>query len=213
LREKTREEFLAVGVARRHPAGKTILNQGERGSHVFLLLTGWVKVIGADASGATVLLDIRAGGDLIGEMGALGNAPRSASVVACTELLVKQIPGVELTNFLLRHPDAAIEVASMISDRFRWANRRRIDFATCPADVRVARILIELCHAYGRARENRWDLDVSLTREELASLAGVALSTAEKIIRVFQRDGLVSSRYRALTVIDMRALRERAKLV
>jgi CRP/FNR family cyclic AMP-dependent transcriptional regulator len=210
LRERTREEFLALGFARRHPQGKTILAQGDRGTFALLLLSGWVKVIGADSSGETALLAIRAGGDLVGEMGVLDHATRSASVVTCTDLVVRQIAGTEFERFLARHPDAAIEVASMISERFRWANRRRVEFATCPADVRVARILLDLCSAYGRIQGNRGELDVALTRDELASMAGVALSTAEKIVRSYQREGLVSSRYRALTVTDLTGLRRRA---
>lgn len=210
LREKTREEFLTLGFVRRHPQGKTILSQGEQGSFALLLLSGWVKVIGADPSGETALLAIRAGGDLIGEMGVLDHTPRSASVVTCTDLVVRQVPGTEFERFLSQHSDAAIEVAGMISERFRWANRRRIEFATCPADVRVARILLDLCATYGRLDGNRCELDVALTRDELASMAGVALSTAEKIVRTYQRQGLVSSRYRALTVTDLSGLRHRA---
>jgi CRP/FNR family cyclic AMP-dependent transcriptional regulator len=211
LRGRTRDGLLAAGVIRRYPAGRTIMVQGEPASHVLLLLSGWVKVIGADASGDTALLAIRSIGDLIGEMGVLDKAPRSATVVAATELVTKQISATELAGFLSRHPDAAVQVASVISERFRWANRRRIEFATCTAEVRVARLLIDLCAAHGWANGDAWEFDIALTREELASMAGIALSTAEKIVRTFAREGLVSSRYRALTITDMRGLRFRAK--
>ncbi|MFD1048636.1 helix-turn-helix domain-containing protein [Kibdelosporangium lantanae] len=51
-----------------------------------------------------------------------------------------------------------------------------------------------------------------MTREEIASIAGIKLSTAEKIIRSFQQSGLVTGRYRGIVVLDMPRLREQAEL-
>ncbi|CAM4184020.1 Crp/Fnr family transcriptional regulator [Kibdelosporangium persicum] len=211
LSERTREDFLAVGVSESRPAGMTIISQGETDSSALLLLHGSVKVQATDPAGERTLLAIRVGGDLIGEMAALDVGPRSATVIACTDIFFKRMTKAELRNFLARHPDAAIEVATMLSERLRWADRRRIEHGR-PASVRVARVLVDLYEAYGTRSGGRWDLSVPLTREELASIAGVKLSTAEKIIRTFQQEGLVSGRYRGIAVLDMAGLRLRAEI-
>jgi CRP/FNR family transcriptional regulator, cyclic AMP receptor protein len=211
LSDRTREDFLSVGVSEGRPTGATIINQGEEDSSALLLLHGSVKVQATDPTGERTLLGIRVGGDLVGEMAALDVGPRSATVISCTDILFKRISRAELRNFLARHPDAAIEVASMISERLRWSDRRRIEHGR-PASVRVARVLVDLYEAYGTRNGLRWDLGVPLTREELASIAGIKLSTAEKIIRNFQQDGLVSGRYRGIAVLDMTRLRVHAEI-
>jgi CRP/FNR family transcriptional regulator, cyclic AMP receptor protein len=211
LSDRTREDFLSVGVSEGRPNGVTIINQGEADSSALLLLHGSVKVLATDPTGERTLLGIRVGGDLVGEMAALDVGPRSATVISCTDILFKRITRAELRNFLARHPDAAIEVASMISERLRWSDRRRIEHGR-PASVRVARVLVDLYESYGTRVGPRWDLGVPLTREELASIAGIKLSTAEKIIRGFQQDGLVSGRYRGIAVLDMARLRLHAEI-
>jgi CRP/FNR family cyclic AMP-dependent transcriptional regulator len=211
LKDRTREDFLAVGVSESWPAGKAIIKQGELDSSALLLLRGSVKVVADDPGGERTLLAIRVGGDLIGEMAALDLGPRSATVYACTDVFCKRMTRAELRNFLARHPDAAIEVAGMLSHRLRWADRRRTEYGR-PASVRVARVLVELYESYGNRNGGRWELTFPLTRVELASLAGIKLSTAEKIVRSFQQDGLVIGRYRGLAVVDMNTLRDRAEI-
>jgi CRP-like cAMP-binding protein len=211
LSDRTREEFLAVGVSESKPPNVTIIKQGELDSSALLLLHGSVKVQATDPGGERALLAIRVAGDLLGEMAALDVGPRAATVISCTDIFYKRMTRAELRNFLARHPDAAIEVASMLGERLRWADRRRIEHGR-PASVRVARVLVDLCESYGTRTGGRWDLGVPLTREELASIAGIKLSTAEKIIRTFQQDGLVSGRYRGIVVLDMARLRTQAEI-
>jgi CRP/FNR family cyclic AMP-dependent transcriptional regulator len=211
LTDRTREDFLSVGVSETRQAGMTIIKQGELDSSALLVLHGSVKVQATDPGGERTLLAIRVAGDLLGEMAALDVGPRTATVISCTDIFYKRMTRAELRNFLARHPDAAIEVANMLGERLRWADRRRIEHGR-PANVRVARVLVDLCEAYGSRSGNRWDLGVPLTREELASIAGIKLSTAEKIIRTFQQDGLVSGRYRGIVVLDMARLKARAEI-
>ncbi|RSM59552.1 hypothetical protein DMH04_55695 [Kibdelosporangium aridum] len=212
LSDRTREDFLAVGVSESRPAGMTLYTQGETDSSAMLLLHGSVKISGSDPAGERTLLAIRVGGDLIGEMSALDVGPREATAITVTDIFFKRMTRAELRNFLARHPDAAIEVATMLSERLRYADRRRMEHGR-PASVRVARVLVDLYESYGIRTGMRWDLSVPLTREELASIVGIKLSTAEKIIRTFQQEGLVTGRYRGIAVIDMARLRLRAEIM
>ncbi|MBP2322656.1 CRP-like cAMP-binding protein [Kibdelosporangium banguiense] len=212
LTNRTREDFLVIGVSESRPAGARIISQGESDSNALLLLHGSVKVIATNSAGERTLLAIRTGGDLIGEMAALDVGPRSATVITCTDVFFKRMTRAELRNFLARHPDAAIEVATMLSERLRWSDRRRIEHGR-PASVRVAQVLVDLYEAYGTRVGNRWNLSMPLTREELASIAGIKMTTAEKIIRSFQQEGLVSGRYRDFSILDMSRLRLRAEVL
>jgi CRP/FNR family transcriptional regulator, cyclic AMP receptor protein len=212
LNDRTREEFLSIGVSEGRPAGMTLYTQGENDTSAMLLLYGAVKIIGRDPAGERTLLAIRVGGDLFGEMSALDIGPREASAIAVADVFFKRVNRAELRNFLARHPDAAIEVATMLSERLRFADQRRMEHGR-PASVRVARVLVDIYESYGTRTGARWDLGVPLTREELASLAGIKLSTAEKIIRTFQQEGIVSGRYRGIAVIDMARLRARAEML
>jgi CRP/FNR family transcriptional regulator, cyclic AMP receptor protein len=114
---------------------------------------------------------------------------------------------VLLREFLDHTPDAWPGVASSLSAHLRWANTRRAEFVTCPAPMRVGRVLAEIVQQYGEHTPSGWDLDVSLTQADIASLAGVALATFEKALRVMQHMGLLRRRYRRIVVVDLIGLR------
>ncbi|WP_233160655.1 Crp/Fnr family transcriptional regulator [Actinophytocola xanthii] len=187
--------------------GERVLREGEDGDAVYVLLAGVVKVsaVGGDRES---LLAIRAAGDLVGEMSVLLRRPRSATVVPCVETTARVLSGTAFRTYLHNHPAAAIELAGMLGERLRWANDRRVDVAALDARARVRRVLVALVESFGRPVSRGWDLGVRLTQEDIASLAGVRLNTAEKALRELSRGSLVGLGYRHVVVHDLDGLRD-----
>lgn len=210
LAEPTLGTLLGLGTTAKFPAGRRLMRLGEFGQTAYLLLDGCVKVLGNE-DGREPLLAIRVGGDLVGEMAVLSRLPRSATVTTCSTVSAKTIQGTELLTFLANHPDAAVALASAISQQLRWANERRVDFASLDPKTRICRVLLTLAQAYGHDVDGGRDLGAPLTQDEIASMAGVRLATAEKALRALANAGLVRLGYRSITVLDMPRLRIAAK--
>ncbi|WP_436501320.1 Crp/Fnr family transcriptional regulator [Actinokineospora sp. HUAS TT18] len=206
LPARARDGLLELGTGVRFPSGRTILRQNEDGATAYLLVQGCVKVIANDSDRES-LLAIRVGGDLVGEMAVLSGRPRSATVVTCAPTAARAIPADRLRAFLAATPDAAIELAAMLSDRFRWSNERRLASAALDPRGRVSRVLLSLAETYGHTRSDGTHLGAPLTQADIASLAGIRLPTAEKVLRGFADAGLVGLGYRDIRVLDHEALR------
>ncbi|MDT7787576.1 MAG: hypothetical protein QOF58_5995, partial [Pseudonocardiales bacterium] len=189
-----------------------LLRFGDPGDHAILLLSGVVKVLVNSPVGAEVLLAVRIGGDLVGEMAVLDGSNRSANVVACGEVWARVIRRAEINLFLEKTPQAAYEVSRTISGRLRWSDRRRVDFVARSPLGRLAHVLAEMAETYGRRLDGRWELDIPLTQAELGSLAGMARRTVEKRFAELVAAGVVESSYRGYTVLDMDALQRVADL-
>ncbi|MEU3843169.1 Crp/Fnr family transcriptional regulator [Streptomyces sp. NPDC028635] len=217
LRDATRLELLRQGTPITYPPHRALLQQGDDSRHVLLLTSGVVKVVASTESGYDMLLSVRIGGDLVGEMAAFEERPRSGTVIACGDVAARVIQVGALEAFLSRHPDAMRAILHMLCARLRWANRRRIDFRAYDSLTRLARVLAELSQAYAQPVPDgdgkRCDLGVTLTQGELASLAGLALNTAEKSLAALTAKGLVERSYRSITVCDVPKLLEFAKVV
>ncbi|SEK69085.1 Crp/Fnr family transcriptional regulator [Streptacidiphilus jiangxiensis] len=205
LRPDTAEAVLEIGTPVIYPAHRWILRQGEEGSHVILLVSGFVKVLLNAETGYEMLAAVRVGGDLVGEMAAFESRPRSGSVIACGEVRARVVQREALEQFLAARPDALRGVIRMLSARLRWANQRRVEFQAYDAETRLARVLVELSHSYGLTEPGRPRsvLALTLTQSELASLAGLKLATAEKALAGLTRIGLVERNYRSVTVNDV----------
>ncbi|CCH35434.1 Transcriptional regulator, Crp/Fnr family [Saccharothrix espanaensis DSM 44229] len=209
LRDNTRQELLNIGTVVRYTADREVIEQDAKDTHVLLLLDGVVKVQTTDETGDTALLAIRVAGDLVGEMAALDQKPRSATVVTCGDVVAKLITSGELMSFLHRRNDVFVELIGMINDRLRWANQRRRDFLSHPAAERVARVLAELVQTYGREEAAGWTLGIPLTKVELASIAGMKPRTAEKAFSDLRKAGVVVSHLRRdVLVPDLESLRK-----
>lgn len=200
-----------------YPAHRPLLQQGDESRHVLLITQGVVKVVASSESGYEMLLAVRIAGDLVGEMAAFEERPRSGTVIACSDVTARIIQMNALETFLADHPDAMKAMLRMLCARLRWANRRRIDFRAYDSLTRLARLLAELSQAYGHpvpdSSGRRSVLGMTLTQTELASLAGLALPTAEKGLATLTQLGLVERSYRKITICDVPKLLEFAKVI
>jgi len=203
-----RRELLDLGVQRQVPAGQILIHEGAQDAHLVLLRRGLTKVTASLPDGRTALLAIRVGGDLIGEMSALNRHPRSATVTTCGPTQINIIAMDRFKVFLRKHPDAALELAAMVSDRLRWSNRRRIDFSSYSVKIRVARVIAELARTHGRRSPDGTIIDVHLTQPELATICGAAETTVQKALRELRGERMVDTDYRRITVRDLETLRE-----
>ncbi|MEV4728169.1 Crp/Fnr family transcriptional regulator [Micromonospora humida] len=207
LDRPVRDALLATGVRRQVPAGQILIQEGRHEAYLVLLEDGLTKVTASLPDGRTALLSLRVGGDLVGEMSALNDRPRSATVTTCGPTRYSVIQPAQFKTFLRDHPDAALELAAMVSDRLRWSNRRRIDFSSYPVKIRVARVVAELCRSHGRQDRDAMVIDVRLTQPELATICGAAETSIQKALRELRAEGLVETDYRRITVRDLAALR------
>src|SRR5512138_2638568 len=151
LSAPTAAALLALGAEQPMPAGRVLMREGSTESHVVIIRRGTAKVTVEMADGRPALLSIRCAGDLLGEMAALSGAPRSATVTMCGRGVIRAISRREFAPFLSARPDAALALTTMVGERLRWSNRRRVDFTAFPVRVRVARILTDLAERHGRS--------------------------------------------------------------
>jgi CRP-like cAMP-binding protein len=207
-----REALLALGRERLYDAGETLIREGDQGSHVVLLLDGVAKVVANAASGRETVLGIRGRGDLVGEMAVLSQAPRSAYVVAVTSIPARVIPVAPFTAYLERSPVVTMRLTTMVIERLRAANRRRVEFAASRAPNRVAYVLAEVAATCGRLVASGHSIGPEITQADLASLASVTRRTAEKALRTFEDEGLILRQGRELVVLDIAGLMGRADI-
>lgn len=210
LPEPTAKELLGLSVQRQFAPGRVVLREGDRDTHLELLISGFVKVT-TSIEGFETLLGIRMPGEVVGEVGALTGAPRNATVTACGRVTAGVISRVGFDAFLRRHPEVAARVTASLADQLRWANRRRTDFAVYPAHVRLARLLVEIADMCGRpTRTGGIEIGVPLSQPELATMIAIAQATVQKAIHELRNRGLISTGYRRLTILDPAGMRRLA---
>ncbi|TYK51346.1 Crp/Fnr family transcriptional regulator [Actinomadura decatromicini] len=214
LKASLQTELLAIAPEQSVRAGQRLMAQGASTDQVLVLRArgsrspACVKVVGCLDNGAEVLFGVRVSGDLVGELAAIRDTDRSATVIACTDGAVHRLPKERFLGFLHRNPEAWRLLATMIGDRLDWSNQRRLDFAGYPVDQRLARVLVQLAERHGYPVADGVNLGIELTQEELGKLVGAARESAVKAVKQLRGAGLISTGYRSVVVSDLDGLRE-----
>lgn len=101
---------------RTYRAGDVLMEEGEIGSELLVLVEGSVRVV-RRGDGGERLIRTYAAGDHIGELAVLREAPRAATVIADTDLRCLVIDGEGLKAILRERPDAAMAMLATLAER------------------------------------------------------------------------------------------------
>ncbi len=103
---------------RDYKAGETIFREGDSGSEFYVVQRGQVRILSGNR-----LLETLGGNEIFGEMALINSSPRSATVVAETDVTVAPITEKQYL-FLVRHtPYFALKVMRVLANRLRHQNK------------------------------------------------------------------------------------------
>jgi CRP/FNR family transcriptional regulator, cyclic AMP receptor protein len=204
------EDLCSRGVRRPFRRGSFIMTEGEASDHVVVLLAGRCKVSSYTMDGKEVVLAVRGPGELLGDFSALDGGSRSATVTALEPIEALIIPADRFKLYLEDHARLAVLLLQTWSRRVRDADRKRVEFGAYDTPGRVARRLIELVERYGEGEGTSVRISLSLTQDELAGWTGASREAVSKALREFRDRNWIATGRRAITVLDVDALRQRA---
>jgi CRP-like cAMP-binding protein len=105
-------------------AGDVILRQGEPGIALFVVQSGKVQVVQNAGQPGELVLGEHGPGGFFGEMTLIDESPRSATVRAVEDTTCIGLSRVDFIVAVREHPDIAIRMLRVMSQRLREANAR-----------------------------------------------------------------------------------------
>ena len=204
------EALQALGRRRRHDVGEALLHEHDPGDVVLVLLAGRVKITCVTSSGREAVLGIRETGDLIGEMSAMGDEPRTATAIALEPVEVLAVPASAFVGFVDRAPGVAVGLVRVLVRRLADADRKRVEFLAQDTLGRVCERLLELAERFGEPGPDGVRVRGPITQEELAGWTGASREAVVKALRTLREHGWIATGRREIVVRDADALRRRA---
>ncbi len=190
---------------REYPKGSFILTQNNPGTAMFLLVSGRVKVSIASPEGKELALSYLDAPSHFGEMSAVDAQPRSADVIAVSDVEVLSIESRDLATAVQLQPRLALTIIGTLSRRLRGMIERLEGMAFHDATHRVMRVLLNVATASYEACGV--PVIEGLTHYEIATLAGTSRETASRVISNLAKDGQVATKGRKI-VVDLFGLRD-----
>lgn len=177
------------------PAGSVLCTEGEPTTHVFILLSGWVKIITVTRDGREILEALRREGDIIGEMSGQLAGYRTATVQAFGSVRVLIAGARQFEDFLDAHPGAAGAHRRAMAGRLGAAHGQQRAQAMATGAQRLAGLLLDLFDQAGKKTP-------PLSQEELASLIRGSRSTVTRALRQWRSRHIIGTDQRRIEILD-----------
>ena len=185
------EVVLAAATRRSISANQVIYREGDRATHLFLLVTGRAARYKLTHEGRKLFLGWVGPGDIFGFLALQTDpAPLLATVQAVSEGYVLVWDPASARALARRIPRLYENFYSAMTYYLASLIDVLVARASQTAEQRLARMLVESAHQIGRARRDGIECD--LTNEQLAEMADVSVFTASRQLSEWQRRGLLA---------------------
>ena len=205
------ERFGGLTRARDYTRGEVIFLEGDAGTSLCVIATGRVKIVLTGIDGREVVLNVYGPGEFFGEFALLDGEPRSADAVAQEPSRVFTLQRSDFLTFLESHPRAVATLLAVLSRRLRHTTRVVQDATFRDVPARLARVILDLADAHGRPAAAGILVDARLTQTELAQMVGASRETVNKVLRSFERGGVLHFDRGGITIGKPDRLRARAE--
>jgi CRP-like cAMP-binding protein len=176
--------------------GRVIYFVGDSAEHLWWVIRGAVRLYKSSVEGHITTLEVLGPGEVFGAVSALDGDDYPASAEGVSDGVACCLPRAHFLQLLNDDPKIAREILEIITRRLHSAHERVRSFAQDPAPSRLAQALLRVSH----------DGEADVTRRDLAEAAGTTVETAIRVLRNFQRAGIVHGRVGHIEVRDFSEL-------
>ena len=132
FRELTPSEIdtlLSISQEKRAQKDEVIFKEGATGDAFYFIVSGSIRISTMVPGVGEEALTILREGEYFGEMAAISNEPRSASIVSKGRAVVKRFPGDKLPEVIQKYPDVAKHLFEVSGKRLVQANNVMLKLA------------------------------------------------------------------------------------
>lgn len=207
LPDDLRGLFLRLGRPRSFQRGDVIIAENAVSTEVYVILSGFVRVVNHMSDGGVAMIAIRTIGDLVGELAAMDSKPRASTVVAASATKALVIDALRFRAFLDENRPAGDVITRSVVAKLRAATRYRVETGRSSTLSRVARVIDHLGEGYGRPVTAGLLIDVPLPQRDLAALVGASEKSVYRAYAYLRQKGVIDVSYRRVVIRDLELLR------
>jgi len=173
------------GELRRYRKGTLLIEEGDFGDSLYLIVSGRVKVFSLGSNDREITFGIHGPGECVGEM-SLDGGPRSASVITLEPSTCAVITRQTLRAHIATHPDFALDLIARVIRRARLATNNARSMALLDVYGRVTRLLEELAVA---KPDGTRVIEERLTHAAIASRVGCSREMVSRLMKDLETGG------------------------
>lgn len=189
---KLKEEYLQkidnISIIRNYAKGKLIFMEGEPGEAFYYIKSGLVKISKDSSDGREHTLHILNEGHVFAEVTLFNNASYPATAEVLEDAQIGIIKNNDLEKLIVENPEISLELIKYLNHRLIEAQNKVRNLALYDTFGRTAQALVKIAEDYGKNTPEGIELDLSISRQELANIVGTTRETVIRVLAAFKKE-------------------------
>jgi CRP-like cAMP-binding protein len=173
---------------------------GDQPQGIYLVLSGSIKTLKLAEDGRELMTGLYKPEDYLGVTALLLEEPFNETAEATEDSSVCLLPREAVLTLLNRYPVIGTQFIRLLSHNIREKEDQLLELAYHSVRKRMAQVLVRL------NMQLNGTLQFKVSREELASMAGIATETVSRTLTDFKDEGLIEKKGSQVTILDLNRL-------
>lgn len=201
-------DLFKTGTKQEYAKGEFIIRPGGTLPGVYYIEHGLVKAYDITKYGEENLLIIRHDGEILGLTWAVAGREREIIYTTLAPSTLWLLPRDKFLDALHEHPEASVQVVSILADMFRLHGERIMTLEYRTVRERLASFLLGMAERFGEKTADGIKIDVPLRHQDIASSISATRETTSRTLSEFERKNIVTSEQSRITLCDVAALQD-----
>ncbi|HNR04953.1 MAG TPA: Crp/Fnr family transcriptional regulator [Bacillota bacterium] len=202
------EKIYQISRVRKYKKGRIIFMEGEPGEAFFYIKSGLVKISKLSRDGREHILHVLNEGHVFAEVTLFSNTEYPATAEVLEDAEIGIIKNEDLEKVIKENPDLSLQLIKYLNKRLVEAHMKIRNLALYDTYERTAQALVKLAEDYGKKSSKGVNLDINISRQELANIVGTTRETVIRALTAFKKEHLIGIEKNTITIIDLESLKE-----
>lgn len=171
--------------------GDKIFSFNDPADFMYIILEGFIKISTYLSDGREQILYIYGEEDFVGAHNLLTEENYIYEARALTKARLLIISKIDFENIMIKNNQVLIKILNQSFRRIRRSEDLIDRLSTQNADMKVAKLLLDLAYDVGIVKKEGVLVEIHLSREELGSYSGIVRETLSRKLSSFEKMGLI----------------------
>jgi CheY-like chemotaxis protein len=179
-----------------------IYKEGHNSNFIYLITKGVVKCHKFDQQGKELTTALYKEDDLFGYTSFLKNIPYQETSTAIKDTEIVGIIKSDLKNILDSNHKLTLELIQLLTDNLEGVKDQLLQMAYSSVNKKTATTILKFAEKLNLKPED----PIKISRNDLASVAGIATETLIRTLSNFKKQGLIEVEGRNIRILDLEKL-------
>ena len=184
--------------------GDIIYREGDHSNFIYLITKGAVKCHKLDTKGKELATSLYKEDDLFGYTSFTHNLPHKETATAIKKTKLVGLSILQLSEILKNNNKLAIALIDHLTDDLSHFKDQLLEMAYSSVNKKTANTILQFAEKINRRPND----PIKISRNDLASVAGIATETFIRTLTNFKNQGLIKSEGRNIVVLDVDGLKQ-----